>query len=54
MQKLDIARISSTQSILQKLSILFEKTELELKEDDNKSLDIDLKLLDQSLQADFD
>lgn len=51
--KLDIGRISSTQSILQKLSILFEKTELELKEDDNKSLDIDLKLLDQSLQADL-
>ena len=50
---LDIARIQSTQSILQKLSILFERTELELKADDNKALDIDLKLLDQSLQADL-
>jgi 5-bromo-4-chloroindolyl phosphate hydrolysis protein len=50
---LDISRIQSTQSILQKLSILFERTELELKADDNKALDIDLKLLDQSLQADL-
>ncbi|KAF0106027.1 MAG: Uncharacterized protein FD163_1962 [Hyphomonadaceae bacterium] len=52
-QALDIARIQSTQNILQKLSILFERTELELKADDNKALDIDLKLLDQSLQADL-
>jgi 5-bromo-4-chloroindolyl phosphate hydrolysis protein len=51
--KPDISRILSTQSVLQKLVILFEKTEMELKSDDNKSLDIDLKLLDQSLQADL-
>ena len=51
--KPDIERIISTQGILQKLVILFEKTEVELKNDDNKSLDIDLKLLDQSLQNDL-
>lgn len=51
--KPDVSRIISTQGVLQKLVILFEKTELELKADDNKSLDIDLKLLDQSLQMDL-
>lgn len=51
--KPDVNRILSTQGILQKLVVLFEKTELELKADDNKSLDIDLKLLDQSLQMDL-
>lgn len=51
--KPDIERIIATQGILQKLVILFEKTELELKNDDNKSLDIDLKLLDQSLKTDL-
>lgn len=51
--KPDFERISSTQKILQKLVELFDKTEQELKADDNKSLDIDLKLLDQSLQADL-
>lgn len=52
-QRPDIERIMSTQSILQKLVILFESTELELKADDNKMLDIDLRLLDQSLQQDL-
>ena len=51
--KPDISRVLSTQGVLQKLVVLFEKTEMELKNDDNKSLDIDLKLLDQSLQADL-
>ncbi len=51
--KPDVARILSTQSVLQKLVLLFESTELELKDDDNKALDIDLKLLDQSLKADL-
>lgn len=52
-KNMDISRIKSTQSVLQKLSILFERTELEIKEDDNKALDIDIKLLDQSLQIDL-
>jgi 5-bromo-4-chloroindolyl phosphate hydrolysis protein len=51
--KPDVARVLSTQSVLQKLVLLFESTELELKDDDNKALDIDLKLLDQSLKADL-
>lgn len=51
--KPDVERVIATQGILQKLVILFEKTELELKNDDNKALDIDLKLLDQSLQNDL-
>ncbi len=51
--KPDLARIGSTQAILKKLVVLFDRTEQELRADDNKSLDIDLKLLDQSLQADL-
>ena len=51
--KPDVSRIISTQSILQKLVMLLESTELELKADDNKALDIDLKLLNQSLKSDL-
>jgi 5-bromo-4-chloroindolyl phosphate hydrolysis protein len=49
----DIERITSTQTVLKKLEVLFERTELELKADDGKELDIDLKLLDQSIEADL-
>ena len=35
--KPDIERVIATQGILQKLVILFEKTELDLKNDDNKA-----------------
>jgi 5-bromo-4-chloroindolyl phosphate hydrolysis protein len=49
----DIERITSTQTVLKKLEVLFERTELELKADDSKELDIDLKLLDQSLESDL-
>lgn len=49
----DISRIMATHNILQKIQVLFESTEIELRQDENKSLDIDLKLLDQSLQSDL-
>jgi 5-bromo-4-chloroindolyl phosphate hydrolysis protein len=49
----DIERITSTQTVLKKLEVLFERTELELKADDGKELDIDLKLLDQSIESDL-
>lgn len=49
----DVERITSTQTVLKKLEVLFERTELELKADDGKELDIDLKLLDQSIEADL-
>jgi 5-bromo-4-chloroindolyl phosphate hydrolysis protein len=49
----DIERITSTQTVLKKLEVLFERTELDLKADDSKELDIDLKLLDQSLESDL-
>ncbi len=49
----DIQRIMATHNILQKIQVLFESTEIELRQDENKSLDIDLKLLDQSLQSDL-
>lgn len=49
----DYNRIVATQNILQKIAVHFEKNELELKADDNKTLDIDLKLLDESLKADL-
>jgi 5-bromo-4-chloroindolyl phosphate hydrolysis protein len=49
----DIERISSTQTVLKKLEVLFERTELELKADEGKELDIDLKLLDQSIESDL-
>jgi 5-bromo-4-chloroindolyl phosphate hydrolysis protein len=49
----DVERISGTQTVLKKLEVLFERTELELKADDGKELDIDLKLLDQSIEADL-
>ncbi len=52
-KKPDIERIIATQNILQKIQVLFESTEIELRQDENKSLDIDLKLLDQSLQSDL-
>jgi hypothetical protein len=46
-------RIGGTQTILKKLEVLFERTELELKADEGKELDIDLKLLDQSIESDL-
>jgi hypothetical protein len=49
----DVERITSTQTVLKKLEVLFERTELELKADDGKELDIDLKLLDQSIESDL-
>lgn len=49
----DIERVIATQTILQKILVLFESTEIEMRQDENKLLDIDLKLLDQSLQADL-
>jgi 5-bromo-4-chloroindolyl phosphate hydrolysis protein len=49
----DVERITGTQTVLKKLEVLFERTELELKADDGKELDIDLKLLDQSIEADL-
>jgi 5-bromo-4-chloroindolyl phosphate hydrolysis protein len=49
----DIDRITGTQTVLKKLEVLFERTELELKADDGKELDIDLKLLDQSIESDL-
>jgi hypothetical protein len=49
----DIERITSTQTVLKKLEVLFERTELELKADEGKELDIDLKLLDQSIESDL-
>ncbi len=51
--KPDGARIIATQNVLKRIQILFESTELELKEDDAKELDINLKLLEQSLQSDI-
>jgi 5-bromo-4-chloroindolyl phosphate hydrolysis protein len=49
----DVERITGTQTILKKLEVLFERTELELKTDQGKELDIDLKLLDQSIESDL-
>ena len=49
----DMERIGGTQTILKKLEVLFERTELELKADEGKELDIDLKLLDQSIESDL-
>jgi 5-bromo-4-chloroindolyl phosphate hydrolysis protein len=49
----DVERITSTQTVLKKLEVLFERTELELKADEGKELDIDLKLLDQSIESDL-
>jgi 5-bromo-4-chloroindolyl phosphate hydrolysis protein len=49
----DVERISGTQTVLRKLEVLFERTELELKADEGKELDIDLKLLDQSIESDL-
>ncbi|GIU66072.1 5-bromo-4-chloroindolyl phosphate hydrolysis family protein [Candidatus Phycosocius spiralis] len=49
----DIERISGTQTVLKKLEVLFERTELELKADEGKELDIDLRLLDQSIETDL-
>jgi 5-bromo-4-chloroindolyl phosphate hydrolysis protein len=49
----DVERITGTQTVLKKLEVLFERTELELKADDGKELDIDLRLLDQSIESDL-
>jgi 5-bromo-4-chloroindolyl phosphate hydrolysis protein len=49
----DVERITGTQTVLKKLEVLFERTELELKADQGKELDIDLKLLDQSIESDL-
>jgi 5-bromo-4-chloroindolyl phosphate hydrolysis protein len=49
----DVERITSTQTVLKKLEVLFERTELELKADEGKELDIDLRLLDQSIESDL-
>jgi 5-bromo-4-chloroindolyl phosphate hydrolysis protein len=49
----DVERITGTQTVLKKLEVLFERTELELKADEGKELDIDLKLLDQSIESDL-
>lgn len=49
----DAGRIVATQGVLQKLTMLFDRTELELRESDAQALDIDLRLLDQSLAADL-
>lgn len=49
----DVERITGTQTVLKKLEVLFERTEIELKADDGKELDIDLKLLDQSIESDL-
>ncbi|GBF58351.1 hypothetical protein PbB2_02032 [Candidatus Phycosocius bacilliformis] len=49
----DVERITGTQSVLRKLEVLFERTELELKADEGKELDIDLRLLDQSIESDL-
>jgi hypothetical protein len=49
----DMERISGTQTVLKKLEVLFERTELELKADEGKELDIDLRLLDQSIESDL-
>jgi hypothetical protein len=49
----DAQRIVATQGVLQKLTMLFDRTELELKEHDAQALDIDLRLLDQSLASDL-
>ena len=49
----DVERITGTQTVLKKLEVLFERTELELKDDTGKELDIDLRLLDQSIESDL-
>jgi hypothetical protein len=49
----DLDRIHGTQNVLKKLEMLFERSELELKADESKALDIDLRLLDQSLESDL-
>jgi 5-bromo-4-chloroindolyl phosphate hydrolysis protein len=49
----DVERITGTQTVLKKLEVLFERTELELKADQGKELDIDLRLLDQSIESDL-
>lgn len=49
----DVERISGTQTVLKKLEVLFERTEIELKADQGKELDIDLRLLDQSIESDL-
>ena len=49
----DMERIGGTQTVLKKLEVLFERTELELKADEGKELDIDLRLLDQSIESDL-
>lgn len=46
-------RIAATEGVMRKLAVLFDRTELELRETDGQSLDIDLRLLDQSLAADL-
>jgi 5-bromo-4-chloroindolyl phosphate hydrolysis protein len=49
----DLERIQATQTVLKKLAALFDKTELELRHGDAQALDIDVRLLDQSLEADL-
>jgi 5-bromo-4-chloroindolyl phosphate hydrolysis protein len=49
----DFERIQATQTVLKKLAALFDKTELELRQGDAQALDIDVRLLDQSLEADL-
>jgi 5-bromo-4-chloroindolyl phosphate hydrolysis protein len=49
----DLERIQATQTVLKKLAALFDKTELELRQGDAQALDIDVRLLDQSLEADL-
>lgn len=49
----DVERIAGTQSVLKKLEVLFDSTEIEMRAGEAKALDIDLKLLDQSIEADL-
>ena len=49
----DVDRIRATQVVLKKLSALFDKSELDLAQGDRRELDIDVRMLEQSLEADL-
>jgi hypothetical protein len=49
----DSERIIATQSVLKKLAALFDRTEIELGQGNAEALDIDVRLLAQSLEAEL-
>jgi 5-bromo-4-chloroindolyl phosphate hydrolysis protein len=50
---IDAARMEATRDVLSKLEMVFDKTEIELKSVDGRVLDIELRVLNQSLDEDL-